>query len=410
MQAIIKDYRQYFKTINSNVRRYYLIVLVSAIAASAFNVLLGIYLKQVGYGENVVGSLLSLMTVGSAIGAIPVSVLASRINKRNTIVLGLGTMLLMGLGLINLNNLLSMQICAFFYGIGQASVMILQGPILYDNTESHHRITAFSIAFVLQNLAAVIANFSVGHLSTFLSDALGPIGANALVLNAATAMLLISMWLSWHFTGSGMTASYRSGTLKSAFGETLSDFRSVLKGGATYYILQVCFIGFGAGLVVPFFSMYLKFMLGITDSSVGTIMAFSQMGTILGGLCVAPLAKHFGRARTVIACQLLSIPFLISISLPQGIVIVAISFFFRSTLMNMASPIIGSLAMEIVDEEVRTHMSSMVSMTNNLFRALGIFVGGQLMTISYNFPYYITIICYLIGTTLFYKSFAHVDQ
>lgn len=408
MNAILLDYRQYFKSMNANIKRYYAIVLVSAVAGAAFNILLGIYLKQMGYTENVVGSMLSLMTIGQALGAVPVSVLASRINRRNTIVIGLGTMLLMGLAMININQPQIMQVCALIYGLGQASVMILQGPILYDNTASQHRITAFSIAFVLQNLAAVIANFSIGHLSSYLSEALGPIGANALVLNGATSMLLISMWLSWYFTGSGMLTSYRSGTLREAIHETLVDFKSVVTGGAFYYLLQVSFIGFGAGLVVPFFSMYLKFMLNISDSTVGSIMAISQMGTILGGLSVSPLAKRFGRAKTVIACQLLSIPFLISISLPQGLIIVAISFFFRSSLMNMANPVIGSLAMEIVSEEVRAHMSSMVSMTNNLFRALGIFVGGHLMTISYNFPYYITIVCYLIGTFLFSKTFKNL--
>ncbi len=405
MQSIYADYRSYFLSLNQNVKRYYWIVLVSAISGSAFNVLLGIYLKQMGLGENIVGNMLSLMTMGAALGAIPVSVLASRFNKRNTIVLGLGTMLIMGLMIINSSHILIMQMAAFVYGLGQSAVMILQGPILYDNTEPTHRVMAFSIAFVLQNLAFVISSFTLGHLSSYFSEALGPVGANAFVLNGATSLLLLSMWLSWHFTGHGMLARYREGTFAEAIKQTMIDFKTVLTGGAIYYVLQVCFIGFGAGLVVPFFSMYLKFMLNITDSVVGSIMAFSQVGTILGGLSVGPLAKKFGRVRTVIACQLLSIPFLISISLPQGIMIVAISFFFRSSLMNMASPIIGNLAMEIVDEDVRTHMSSVVAMSNNLFRALGIFVGGLLMTFSYNFPYYITIACYLIGTILFNKTF-----
>ena len=408
MNSFINDYKLYFQSINPNVKRYYCIVLVSAISASAFNVLLGIYLKQIGYGENIVGTLLSLMTMGSALGAVPISVLASRINKRNTIVLGLSIMLVMGLVIINSPSIVVMQMAAFVYGLGQAAVMILQGPILYDNTEPEHRIMAFSLAFVLQNLAFVISSFTLGHLSSYFSDALGPVGANSFVLNAATGMLIISIWLSWHFNGKGMLTHYREGSLVESFQQTLRDFKTVLTGGAFYYILQVCFIGFGAGLVVPFFSMYLKFMLDITDSMVGSIMAISQIGTILGGLSVGPLSKRFGRVRTVIACQLLSIPFLISISLPQGIFIVAISFFFRSSFMNMASPIIGNLAMDIVDEDVRTHMSSVVAMSNNLFRALGIFVGGMLMTISYNFPYYITIVCYLIGTFLFRRSFKHL--
>ena len=79
--------------------------------------------------------------------------------------------------------------------------------------------------------------------------------------------------------------------------------------------------------------------------------------------------------------------------------------------MNMASPIIGSLAMEIVDDQTRTYMSSMVSLTNNLFRSIGIYIGGILMfNFSYNTPYYFTISCYLIGTIILYNTFKNVDK
>lgn len=406
MKNILNEYHRYFKSINKNVNLYYWIVLVSAISGSAFNILLGIYFKNIGYSENIVGNILALMTLGSAIGAFPVSILASHFNKRNTLLGGLSVMLIMGLVLINIQLLQVMQLAALFYGMGQAAVMILQGPILYENTEKSFRITAFSMAFVLQNLAFVISSFLIGHLSAYLSLSFDKQMANAIVLNLATLMIIISIVLAFKFTGKNMMSRKQHTSVRLAFKQTYIDFKSVFTGGAIYYILQVAFIGFGAGLVVPFFSMYLKFMLNITDGAVGTIMAISQVGTILGGLSVTPLAKRFGRVKTVMACQLLSIPFLLSISMPQGIVIITLSFFFRSSLMNMASPIINSLAMEIVSEDVRTHMSSVVSMTNNLFRAIGIAVGGYLMyAVSYNFPYYITIICYLIGTTLFRKSF-----
>ncbi len=406
MKSILSDYRNYFKTINKNVNLYYWIVLVSAISGSAFNILLGIYFKNSGYSENIVGNILALMTFGSAIGAFPVSILASHFNKRNTLLGGLVIMLIMGLVLINFKWLPVMQLAALLYGMGQSAVMILQGPILFENTEKNFRITAFSMAFVLQNLAFVISSFFIGHFSAYLSITFGKQLANAIVLNLATLMIIVSIILAFKFTGKNMMVRTQHTSISLAFKQTYFDFKSVFTGGAIYYILQVAFIGFGAGLVVPFFSMYLKFMLNITDGAVGTIMAISQVGTILGGLSVTPLAKRFGRVRTVMACQLLSIPFLLSISMPQGIAIITLSFFFRSSLMNMASPIINTLAMEIVSDDVRTHMSSVVSMTNNLFRALGIAIGGYLMyAVSYNFPYYITIVCYLIGTILFRKTF-----
>jgi len=67
--------------------------------------------------------------------------------------------------------------------------------------------------------------------------------------------------------------------------------------------------------------------------------------------------------------------------------------------------------MEIVDDETRTYMSSMVSLVSHLFRAVGIYIGGYLMfKYDYNTPYYFTIVCYLIGTYILYKVFKNVNK
>lgn len=406
MNAILKDYRNYFKTISKNIYHYYIILFVSAITSSAFSILLGIYLKNLGHTEEVVGGILSLMTLGVGLGAFPISVFADRFNKKNTIRWGLVIMLLTGLMMINLRPLYLIQIAAFIFGVGQAAVMILQAPILYENTSAENRVTAFSMAFVLQNASFIFSSFVLGHASSLLSNRISTVAANIYVLNIATVLLVIALFSTRHFTGDSMLKSSRKSSLRTTLNETMIGYKSVLKGSALQYILQVALIGFGAGLIVPFFSIYLKYTLTINDGTVGTIMSISQVGTIMGGLMVAPLAKKLGRVKTVMICQLLSIPFLLSISIPQGIVIITISFFFRSSLMNMAGPIISSLSMDIVSDQARTHMSSVVAMTSHLFRALGIYAGGYLMyTYSYNTPYYVTILCYLIGTTVFYNIF-----
>ncbi len=406
MNLLLTEYQQYFKSIHKNIRLYFWVLLIAAISGSAFSIIFGIYLKNLGFNEKIVGEILSLTTLGTALGALPVSALAGRFSKRNTIVGGLIVMLITGLLMINCHWLAIMKISSFIYGAGQASVMILQAPILYENSEEHQRITAFSVAFVLQNIAFVISSFVLGHASAYLSQFWGETSSNALIMNLATLAQILAIFLTWQFTGQSMNTPSQDAHFKKTLWDTYEGFKSVLSGSALYYVIQVAFIGFGAGLVVPFFSIYLKYTVHISDALVGTIMAISQAGTILGGLIVSPLSKRFGRVHTVLACQLLSIPFLFSISLPQGIIIITISFFFRSSLMNMASPIISSLSMDVVTEEARTHMSSVVAMTGNLFRAFGIYVGGLMMYgISYNSPYYLTIVCYLLGTYIFYRTF-----
>ncbi|MCA0386357.1 MAG: MFS transporter [Firmicutes bacterium] len=411
MKSAMTVYYDFFKNISRNVKLYLGIIFFVTIVSSAYNVLFGIYLKNVGFTEAFVGQILSINTMGIAFGAIPMAIFAERLNRKKTIIFGMLLMVISNLIVLNVQVPMVMQIFAFIFGIGNSTLMILQAPIIYDNTPDQHRITAFSMAFVLQNVAFVLGSLVLGHLSGWITHYVGPVSANRWVLNAATSLIFIGVLIAMRFTGDEMTAKKHEHTIKETLEGILAGYRRMLVGKPLFYLMQVSLIGLGAGMIVPFFSMYLKYTLQTTDGIVGNIMAISQVGTVIGGLVVPPLAKKLGRVRTVIICQLLSIPFLISILFPQGIIIITISFFFRSSLMNMAGPIIGNLAMEIVDDETRTYMSSMVSLVSHLFRAVGIYIGGYLMfKYDYNTPYYFTIVCYLIGTYILYNVFKNINK
>lgn len=411
MKEAFRVYYDFFKNISRNVKLYLGIIFFATIVSSAYNVLFGIYLKNLGFNEAFVGQILSINTLGVALGAIPVAIFAERINRKRTLIIGLLMMVISNLIVLNVHVPLIMQMFAFLFGIGNSTLMVLQAPIIYDNTPDEHRVTAFSMAFVLQNVAFVIGSLVLGHMSQTLTSAMGALDANKLVLNLATSLIFIGVYIALKFDGDQMVKSKREDSIQQTAANLFAGFKRLTSGKTLFYLMQVSLIGLGAGMIVPFFSMYLKYSLDTTDGVVGSIMAISQVGTVIGGLVVPPLAKKIGRVNTVLACQLLSIPFLISISFPQGIVVITISFFFRSSLMNMAGPVIGSLAMDIVDDETRTYMSSMVSLINNLFRSLGIYIGGYLMfAYSYNTPYYWTILCYLIGTFILYNVFKNVKD
>lgn len=74
--------------------------------------------------------------------------------------------------------------------------------------------------------------------------------------------------------------------------------------------------------------------------------------------------------------------------------------------MNMATPVIQNLSMELVSEDERTNLSSVVSLASNISRAIGITIGGFLMeSISYNAPYFFTVVLYVAGSLIFAKIY-----
>jgi len=265
---------------------------------------------------------------------------------------------------------------------------------------------AFSVAFVLQNITFVLSSFLLGHISDYISIKTNPIFANLVVLDSASFMMILAIFLTLKFKGNSMTKTNTDISFIHDIIDVLKNYKSLLKGKTLKYLMQIAIIGLGAGMIVPFFSIYLKHTLSIKDGTVGNIMAISQIGTIIGGILVPIIAKKIGNVKSILVFQLLSIPFLITISFSNGLYFVTIAFFFRSSLMNMVNPLFTNLGMEITTKDKRTHMSGIRSLTSNLFRAIGIYIGGYLMyKFNYNTPYYFTIICYLIGTGIIYKVF-----
>ncbi|WP_040209961.1 MFS transporter [Clostridium polynesiense] len=178
---------------------------------------------------------------------------------------------------------------------------------------------------------------------------------------------------------------------------------------ASRFLMYNAIIGFGAGLVVPYFNVYLKYKVNAGTDTIGVIMAFAQAAMGFGGLVTPFMAKKLGRVKTINICQILSIPFLLLIALPPNIYIVSAALFVRNGLMNMAGPVVSTLTMELIDSSQRSTFASINNIANNLSRAISTMLGGFIMAnvpYGYEVPYFLTAMLYLAATLLFHKTFA----
>ncbi|MDO4753887.1 MAG: MFS transporter [Bacillota bacterium] len=410
MNSAVKLYVNFIKTMKVPLRYYFSAIFFAAFANGTYNVLFRIYMKNLGLDETVIGSVISVLTIGTAIGAFFGAMLTLRLGKKWALISGQALVFVSALLMVNLPIIPVIYLCNLFFGLGFSVINVVNNPIIFQNTSEKERITGFSLGFMINNLAAMSASFLSGNLSTMLTAHYGSIQANRLTLNMFACAFVIAVVLFAKFFSSDDGVrdedKVEKQDQKHLFSASFRHYKELFRGRTVLYMLQTSCIGFGAGLVVPFFPIYIKHVLEVGDGIVGNIMAATQVGMALGGLMVPLLAKKFGSIKTVIACQLISIPFLLSISMPMTMWTVMISLFMRSALMNMATPVIGSLAMELVDKELQTFMSSLIHLTNSGMRALGAFVGGYMMyNIGYNSPYPLTIAAYLIGTALFYITF-----
>lgn len=374
-------------------------LITTAIVSGVFNIFTGIHVKNLGYGESVVGQVLSIGSISIAIGSMINAYLSSKIGFKKTISLGLILMFFGILGVSFFTNPFYIKIFSGLMGVGYGFPFSSVGVLLIENSTEDDRVKVFSKNFVVQSLGIVFASYTGGKLIKTFGKVFAVEKSIPLLYMICAVAILFSFYPLF-----GLRESKKIKSIKNR--NFFKSFKEVMSGQALKFIIYNTIIGFGAGLVIPFFSVYLKFALNIDDEKVGMIMGLSQIGLVIGGLLVPYISKILGREQTVVICQLLSIPFLISIAFPQGIVVLGISFFLRSTLMNLNQPLIQNISLETVEYENRALMSSMVLMSSSITRALSTIIAGYLMeSISYNFPYYLTVALYLIGTIVFYKNF-----
>jgi MFS family permease len=387
-----------YKNLNPIVKKFIVVVFLYGLTSASFNGFFGIYVKELGFSESIVGSILSLRRLSVGIFTFLIVLIAEKFGHKRTLMLGLFTVGISSVFIVLVNQVFWMQLIAILFGFGQAAMLTIESPFLYNQTNVLERVHAFSLTFATRNAAFMTGSLLTGFLADYFYDIVGNnVVSIRYALIAVSAMSLVAIF---------PLASLKPQAEKKLKKLDFNEFKGFFTRDHVMFLMYSGFIGLGAGMVVPFFGVYLKYMLDTSESIVGLILSFAQLGTVVGGLSVPLLSKKVGNYKLIVITQLLSIPLLIAIGLPQGLVVVGIAFFLRSSLMNMSQPLIRTISMNISSEHHRPLMSAMRAMINNISRAVGIMIGGYLMSqFNYNTPYIVTILCYLIGTYVFYQVF-----
>ena len=391
-------YNMKYKNLNPIIKSFIIIVFLYGLTSASFNGFFGIYIKEIGHPESTVGQILSLRRFSVGISTFFIAFIATKIGHKKTLIMGLFTVGITSILIVLIKDLRFIQLISVIFGFGQAAMLTVESPFIFNQAEGEERVHAFSLTFAVRNAAFMTGSLVTGFLSDLFS-----VRASSNAQALRWALILVSLM---SLIAIIPLTRLRPKPMANDRPLDLNQFKAFFTGQNITFLLYTGFIGLGAGMVVPFFGVYLKYTLNTTESLVGLILSFAQLGTVFGGLSVPWLSHRIGNYKTIILTQMLSIPLLIAIGFPQGIPVVAIAFFLRSSLMNMGQPLIRNIAMSIAREEHRPLMSAMRVMFNNLTRALGIYLGGRIMErYTYNTPYLFTIGAYIIGTLLFYLLF-----
>ncbi len=394
-----------------NARLYLQSVSMGALAKGAFGVIQGLYILSLGFNEAVLGTVLSARMLSAAAFSLPAGMFSDRIGRRPVLMAaGLFTTIgYLGMAISSSSGLMILFSCIL--GCAEACQMTSGAPLLAESSTPEDRGRLFGVNFSLSMGVNMVGSL----LGGFLPQGLRSLG---MVRAYKVSLALFSL-----VTLAGVTPTLRMREDKKAIsgapGEVAmavkDEMRELFETASDRRVLSLLFynvlIGFGAGMVIPYFNVFLTRKLGIESGLVGLILSLSQGATAIAGLISPVLAARYGKVQTVVGTQLCSIPFLLLIALPPNVYLVSFALFMRSALMNMSNPVASGFSMEIVTAEKRGKMSSLMRIADNVTRSGSAAVAGYIMANwSYEVPYFFTATLYLLASWVYWRAFRQWDR
>jgi len=404
----VAGYRSRINGFSRNARLFLAYVFLTTLNLGIYSVIFNLYILRLGFREDFLGLILSLVSISTGLFAIPAAMICDRIGRKKTLLL---SCLLLSVSLIFLYTTSSTVLLAFFsvlFGAASALNVVTGSTFLVENSVSSERMHLFSMHSILYTLALMIGNFVGGNLPKVLinSFAFDPAGPEAYQLSLHLS--LCAVFLSFLPLVSIQDRKTDCRGNPDYLFTFLSLSRSIL---VRKMILVYALIGMGWGLALPYFNVYFDVVLKTSSDQIGSIFSLSEVLMMIALLFVPVLTERFGKVTIVSLVQLSSIPFLLLFISSSVLTVIAFAFIMRSALMNMANPILNSFKLEIVGEDQRATVNSLTWMSCYTFVGLSTYVGGLIMARGYyKLPFLLTCVLYAVAAVLYYVFFDRIEK
>ncbi len=419
-----------YRGFSRNARIYIGGSFLSSAAFGLFFVNFNLYLAARGFDPSTIGLVATTSGLSIAAAAIPASILANRLGRRNTMLLGSATVMVAFLGFLTLDALPAIFMLTVLYGTGQQLMQIPASPFLTENSRSDQRNEVFALNGAMFNLSQVIAGLSAGAIvglflgggSTNQVASFHLLLVGMFVLIGGTALLLIVIGDDRHRSGLAetgvvppepnqppMAASGVRARL-SRIGIHVGDPRLFVKLVAPGFLVAI-----GAGQVLPFLNLYIVGRFGLDLSTTNAVFAVSALGTMIAILIQPGIARRYGKIQSVVLVQAASIPFIIVLGFAPWIPLVILGMTVRNALMNAANPVFSAYVMGRVKPLERATITASQSMVWSIGWAIGgIYYSTVQATLGFARGYdvnFLTIIAfYSTATTLYFLWFARPER
>lgn len=406
--SAVAGYRAKLNCFSRNACLFLGYIFLISLSLGIYEVIFNLYILRLGFREDFLGLMLSLVSISTGLFAIPAAMFCDRAGRKNTLLLSCLLLLFSFAVLYTTTSTFLLVFFSILYGVSSSLKIVTASTFMVENSTSYERMHLFSMYYLLYTIGVMIGNFAGGVLPQTLTSSLkidptGPM-AYQLSLYASLAAVLISL-LPLIFIKNKKTVLPGKSSMFSTISSTLRS-KTIQK-----LVLVNGLIGMGWGLALPYFNVYFDIVLGASSRQIGFIFSLSQVVMMFTLLFVPILTEWLGKVKVVALVQLSSIPFLLLFTSTSVLTIAAFGYIMRSAIMNMSNPVLSNFNMEVVSEEQRATVNSLIWMSCYTCVGLSTYAGGLMMAHNYySLPFLLTCVLYVIATVLYYLFFEKMEK
>ena len=171
------------------------------------------------------------------------------------------------------------------------------------------------------------------------------------------------------------------------------------------FSLPSALIGFGAGITIPYMSLYFKLQFGQTLAAISGVFFLQQLAMGLGSFVLPRLVHRIGPVKVITSFQSMAAFLFAIFPSIETFLLAAALYIIRSILMNIVWPINDSFMMGFFSTEEKATAAGIRRAFSTFMRGGGNYVGGLLFGMSLSYPFYATATLYVIATAIFYAFF-----
>jgi MFS family permease len=406
LRGALDDFREAARSFSRPARLYLASEFLAWTGHGIMSVLYNLYLVEGRYQESFVGTAVSVTALGLALTALPAGVLAERWGRRRCLILGA---VLDGVGFVVRASVLApfpILAASFVAGAGQSMLAIAAAPFITEHSTPRERTHLFSAFFASALLAGVAGSALGGWLPRLMLALPGAMRPDLLHAYRATLLLGSAFCFS---------AALPLLRLRGLHEPPLAQAGDAPPPGAARRLVPIAanaaLTGAGAGLVIPFMNLYFKTRFACSSGQIGFFFSFAQIFTAIAALLAPTVARRYGKMRTAVMSQLLSLPFLVTLGIESQLGIAVAAFWIRATLMQASTPLLQTFIMEALPPGLRARATSINNMVWNVGWAVSAtFAGLIIQRFGYHVPFYMTATLYLIAASTFYFAFRNTSE